>query len=44
MKLTVPVGEVGVPGSTSLAEAVQALGLFTGTEAGVQLTLVEVEW
>ena len=43
-KLTVPVGVVAVaPTTTSVTVAVQLVGLPTGTEAGVQLTLVAVE-
>ena len=42
-KLTVPVGVVAVaPTTTSVTVAVQLVGLPTGTEAGVQLTLVVV--
>ena len=41
-KLTVPVGVVGTPGVVSVTVAVQLVGLPTGTEAGVQLTLVVV--
>ena len=42
VKLTVPVGVVATPGVVSVTVAVQLVGLPTGTEAGVQLTLVVV--
>src|SRR5439155_9629149 len=42
-KLTVPVGAVATTGVASVTVAVQLVGLPTGTEAGVQLTLVAVE-
>ena len=41
-KLTVPVGAVAEPGVASVTVAVQLVGLPTGTETGVQLTLVVV--
>src|SRR5437870_3859118 len=41
-KLTVPVGAVAEPGVASVTVAVQLVGLPTGTEAGVQLTPVDV--
>src|SRR2546425_2589263 len=43
-KLTVPVGAVATTGVASVTVAVQLVGLPTGTEAGVQLTLVAVEY
>ena len=42
VKLTVPVGVVATPGVVSVTVAVQLVELPTGTEAGVQLTLVVV--
>src|SRR5438094_3587163 len=42
VKLTVPVGVVATPGVVSVTVAVQLVGLPTGTEAGLQLTLVVV--
>src|SRR5207249_7454119 len=42
-KLTVPDGAVATTGVASVTVAVQLVGLPTGTEAGVQLTLVAVE-
>src|SRR2546427_8303797 len=42
-KLTVPVGAVATTGVASVTVAVQLVSLPTGTEAGVQLTLVAVE-
>jgi hypothetical protein len=39
----VPVGVAGVPLALSLTVAVQDVGALTGTEAGVQLTEVELE-
>lgn len=42
-KVTVPIGVMGLPVEVSTAVMVHVVGAFTGTEAGVQLTLVEVE-
>src|SRR5258708_3880764 len=42
LKLTVPVGVDLLPVSVSLTVAVQLLAPFTGSVAGLQLTLVEV--
>jgi len=43
LKLTVPVGVLGVPVSVSLTVAVQVVDCPTTTDAGLQLTLVPVE-
>src|SRR2546425_1075271 len=43
LKLTVPVGVLGVPVSVSLTVAVQVVDCPTTTDAGLQLTLVLVE-
>jgi len=43
VKLTVPLGVLVVPVSVSFTVAVQVVVPPTGTVAGVQLTLVEVE-
>ena len=43
LKLTVPVGVLGVPVSVSVTVAVQVVGWPTTTDAGVQPTLVLVE-
>ena len=43
LKVTVPVGAVLVPAAVSFTVAVQTVSLSTGTLAGVQLTVVEVE-
>ncbi len=43
LQLTIPVGVTCVPMSVSETTAVQVLGAFTGTEAGLQVTLVDVE-
>jgi hypothetical protein len=42
LKLTLPVGKVWVPVSVSLTVAVQVVGLLNWTDAGEQLTDVEV--
>ena len=42
VKPTVPVGAVATTGVASVTVAVQLVGLPTGTEAGMQLTLVVV--
>jgi len=42
VKLTGPIGAIGVPGPVSVTVAVHVVGAFTGTEPGLQLTLVEV--
>lgn len=41
-KLTEPEGVTKVPTSLSVTVAVQVVGAFTGTVAGMQTTLVEV--
>jgi hypothetical protein len=43
LKLTVPVGVLGVPVSVSLTVAVQVVACPTTMDAGLQLTLVLVE-
>jgi hypothetical protein len=43
LKLTVPVGVLGVPVSVSLTVAVQVVDCPMTTDAGLQLTLVLVE-
>jgi hypothetical protein len=42
LKLTLPVGKLLVPASVSPTVAVQVLAALTGTEAGVQVTVVVV--
>lgn len=42
LKLTEPVGVVVVPELVSLTVAVQVVGAFTGTDPGVQVTVVDV--
>ncbi len=42
VKVTVPVGVPAVPVEVSETIAVQVVGAFTATVAGVQVTLVEV--
>ena len=42
VKLTMPVGGMGVPGPVSVTVAVQLVGAFTGTVLGLQLTVVRV--
>ncbi len=43
LKVTVPEGVTGAPTSVSLTRAVHVVGAFTGTDAGTQLTVVEVD-
>ena len=43
MKLTVPVGVLGVPVAVSVRVAVQVEPLLVTTDEGAQLTVVEVE-
>jgi hypothetical protein len=43
VKLTLPPGRTAVPVSLSLTITVQVLGALTGTEAGAQVTAVDVE-
>ena len=43
VKLTVPVGVLGVPELVSVTVAVQVVGVFTGSVLGLQLTLVLLE-
>jgi hypothetical protein len=42
LKLTMPVGGIGVPGPVSVTVAVQLVGTFTATVPGLQLTVVLV--
>ncbi len=42
LKVTVPEGVTGVPTSASVTVAVHHVGAFTGTEAGLQMRLVDV--
>jgi len=42
MKLTKPVGGIGIPGLKSVTFAVQAVGALTGTVPGLQATSVTV--
>ena len=42
VNVTEPVGAVGTPVPTSVTTALQLVGTFTGTELGVQLTVVVV--
>ncbi len=42
LRVTMPVGVVAVPAEVSLTVAVQVVRVFTGSEAGVQLMLVDV--
>ncbi len=41
--VTIPEGVTAVPASVSITVAVQAVGAFTGTDAGAQATEVEVD-
>ncbi len=43
LQLMVPVGVTCVPTSVSEATAIHVLGAFTGIEAGLQITEVEVD-
>ncbi len=43
LNVTLPLGIMAVPKELSVTIAVQVAGAFTGVEAGVQLTLIEVE-
>ncbi len=43
LNVTVPVGAILVPDDVSVTVAVQVADAFTGSVAGAQVTLVEVE-
>jgi hypothetical protein len=42
VNVTEPVGAMGVPAPTSVTTTLQLVGTFTGTDGGLQLTVVTV--